>query len=173
MTIIASSKSGRGTRSSRQRLLSEQKHDVYLKTMAGAAENFVKSILWKISWNQFHEKFRETNFTQKFRETIFRENFVKSISRKSSWNRICVMKLSQKYSKQNIIYTLGNTNLEFLSPSLDIICEWQCKDRRSCIKKIQRCDGYPDCADLSDEAIEECSSTISRKNLRWKKIYMF
>ena len=76
------------------------------------------------------------------------------------------MKLSQKYSKQNLMYTLGNTNLEFLSPSLDIICEWQCKDRRSCIKIIQRCDGYPDCADLSDEAIEECSSTISRKNLR-------
>ena len=34
--------------------------------------------------------------------------------------------------------------------------EWQCVDQQSCIDKRRRCDGYGDCADLSDEDEQLC-----------------
>jgi len=34
--------------------------------------------------------------------------------------------------------------------------EWECADQRSCIDARRLCDGYPDCADLSDEDTEMC-----------------
>ena len=34
--------------------------------------------------------------------------------------------------------------------------EWQCVDQRSFIDKRRRCDGYGDCADLSDEDEQLC-----------------
>ncbi len=40
--------------------------------------------------------------------------------------------------------------------SCDSHTEWQCADRRSCIDVRRRCDGYPDCADLSDEDADMC-----------------
>ena len=38
--------------------------------------------------------------------------------------------------------------------------EWQCLDKKSCIDKRRRCDGYGDCADLSDEDQQLCSNGI-------------
>ena len=38
--------------------------------------------------------------------------------------------------------------------------EWQCLDKKSCIDKRRRCDGYGDCADLSDEDQQLCSNCI-------------
>ena len=38
----------------------------------------------------------------------------------------------------------------------DPVTEWKCADGRKCIDKRRRCDGYPDCADLSDEDQNIC-----------------
>ena len=36
--------------------------------------------------------------------------------------------------------------------------EWQCLDQQSCIDARRRCDGYGDCADLSDEDEDLCTN---------------
>ena len=44
--------------------------------------------------------------------------------------------------------------------------EWQCVDQQSCIDKRRRCDGYGDCADLSDEDEQLCyNCKLSFKNI--------
>ena len=42
--------------------------------------------------------------------------------------------------------------------SCDYESEWQCLDQRSCIDRRRRCDGYGDCADLSDEDEDLCAN---------------
>ena len=50
--------------------------------------------------------------------------------------------------------------------------EWECADGRRCIDARRLCDGYVDCADLSDEDTEMCpKGEWGRKSSNlWKKV---
>ena len=46
-------------------------------------------------------------------------------------------------------------------PPVELGKAWVCKDQRSCILETKKCDGKPDCKDLSDEWMSECNNTES------------
>ena len=55
-----------------------------------------------------------------------------------------------------------NHSAQFLSLG-DTSFQWECKDGSSCIDLRRRCDGYTDCADLSDEDLDMCPASESDK----------
>ena len=46
-------------------------------------------------------------------------------------------------------------------PPVELGKAWACKDQSKCILETKKCDGKPDCKDLSDEWMSECNNTES------------